>query len=207
MFLPMPSFPKPTSNASKSSDEASGAAWVTAYQEARLDVPSDTPIHATSLSVLARIVERVVQIEGPIHREEIATRVASLWGLQRTGPRIAEAITRAIEKGIRSGALRAELDFVAHSQQTAVPVRCRSAVAAANVKKPEMIPPSELRQAILHLVTEQLGVRRGEIPLMVARALGFKATSAKLKDGIEKSVDTMIEDNTIVLRDEKLFLP
>jgi hypothetical protein len=181
--------------------------WAIPYEESREEVPDGTPIHETSPSILVGIVTAVVRVEGPIHKEEIARRVTSLWGLQRTGPRIAEAVAKAVDAGIRSGALRAEMDFVTHGQQTVVPVRNRSEVAAANVKKPEMIPPSEVRQAILHLVTEHVGLRREELPLLVGKALGFRAASAKLKDLIEKVLASMLEDGEVASRDQKLFLP
>jgi len=193
-----------------------GAAWVSPYVEAMLVVPSATPIHETSLSVLAGIVADVVEIEGPIHRDEIAKRITALWGLQRTGTRIAESISKAIDSGIRSGVLRADPEFVSHGRQvTAVtdsgrkpsPVRCRSNVTSANLKKPEMIPPSELRQAIERLVAEHVGIQRDQLPLVVAKVLGFKATSAKRKDVIEKVLARMLEENTVILRDEKLFVP
>jgi hypothetical protein len=54
-------------------------------------------------------------------------------------------------------------------------------------------------------VAEHVGLWREEIHLMVARAIGFKAASAKLKDVIEKAVVHTIDENKIVLRDEKLF--
>lgn len=185
--------------------EASGT-WAIPYVEATLEVPSGTPIHETSVSVLECIVAGVVEIEGPIHREEVARRVTSLWGQQRTGARIAEAISRAVEAGIRSGLLRSDEDFVVHSNQTAVPIRNRVGVTAASLKRPEMIPPSEVRQTILHLAKEHVGVGRDELPLMVAKALGFKATGAKLKETIEGVLQRVVEDNVLDLRDERLYL-
>ncbi len=183
------------------------AAWVSPYLEAAFPVPSATPIHETSPSVLADVVARVVEIEGPIHREEIAKRITTLWGQSRTGGRIAESISRAIESGVRSGVLLADPAFVTHGQQANVAVRSRSNVTSSNLKKPEMIPPAELRQAILCLVAEQVGLRRDEIPLKVARAIGFKTTGAKLKDLIEKALTNLINESLIVVRDQKLFLP
>ena len=103
--------------------------------EAALEVPTGTPIHETSLSVLPEIVVGVVEVEGPIHREEIARRVTSLWGLQRTGARIAEAISKAVEAGIVRELLRADLDFVTHTHQTTVPVRNRSDVNSASLEE------------------------------------------------------------------------
>jgi very-short-patch-repair endonuclease len=170
-----------------------GAAWVSPYVEAVLEVPNATPIHETSVSVLAGIVSRVVEIEGPIHREEIARRITSLWGQARAGARIAEAISRAIESGIRSGVLRSDPEFVSLSRQETVPVRCRSGVSSANLKKPEMIPPGELCRAIQCLVAEHVDLRRDELPPMVARVLGFKAIGAKLKELIEKILASMLQ--------------
>ena len=182
-----------------------GFSWAIPYEESKHEVPDSTPIPETSLPVLEGVVTSVVRVEGPIHKDEVARRITSLWGLQRTGARIAEAISDAVAAGVRSGNLRIESDFVSHGQQATVPVRNRSAVAAANLKKPEMIPPSEVRQAILCLVTEQVGLRREELPSLVGKALGFKATSAKLKELVERVLAPMLESNEVVSRDEKLF--
>ncbi len=153
-----------------------------------------------------RIVTAVVRVEGPIHKEEIARRITSLWGLQRTGPRIAEAVARCDRGGASLGSPECRFGLHAPSGQPIVPVRDRSEVAAANLKKPEMIPPAEIRQAILHLVADHVGLRRDELPPMVVRALGFKATSPKLKDLIEKVLATMLEAGDVAARDQKLFV-
>ncbi len=150
---------------------------------------------------------RVVELESPVHRDEVARRVTSVWGLQRTGARIAEAISKAADAGVQMGLLRANSDFLTHSHQTTVPVRRRTDVNSATLKKPEMIPPSEVRQTIFCLAVENVGARRDEISSMVAKALGFGATGTKLKHAIESELQRMVEESLIVLRDEKFFLP
>lgn len=182
------------------------AAWAPPYVEALLEAPSGTPIHETSPFVLAQIVASVVEFEGPIHRDEIARRITSLWGLSRTGGRISDSVSEAIESGLRSGVLLADSAFITHQQQTTVPVRCRSEVNSPNLRKPEMIPPAELRQAIQHLAAEHVGLHRHEVPALVGKALGFKATSAKLKGLIEEALSRLLDDDMLALRDEKLFL-
>jgi very-short-patch-repair endonuclease len=180
--------------------------WVVPYVEATLDVPSTNPIPETSVSVLADIVAGIVQVEGPIHRDEVARRITLLWGLERTGARIAESIAGAIDGGVRSGILRADTGFVSHSQQTTVPVRNRANVVSTNLKKPEMIPHAEVRQAVLHVVREHVGIGRNEIPALVARAFGFRVTSAKLRERIERVVAQIVAEDLLTLREEKLFL-
>jgi very-short-patch-repair endonuclease len=186
--------------------ESASVAWIVPYVEANLDVPRGTPIHESKLSELTRIVVGVVAVEGPIHSDEVARRVTSLWGLQRTGARIAEAISRALQSAIDQGLVQAQSEFFTHKDQITIPVRRRTDANSASLKKPEMISPSEMRQTMLHLMAENVGVRRDEIPLMVAKALGFGATGAKLKHAIESELERMLKESLLVFRDEKLFL-
>jgi very-short-patch-repair endonuclease len=181
------------------------APWVVPYVEAQFEVPRATAIHETPLTELAKIVVRVVETEGPIHRDEIARRITCLWGLQRTGVRIVETIGRAIDSGLPAGILKVHAGFVSRAGLAEVPVRDRSQVASANLKKPEMIAPIEIRQAILHLVADHVGLRHEEATVLVARALGFKATSPKLRDVIEKTLRGMTQQGAVALRDGKLF--
>ena len=110
--------------------------------------------------VLAEIVARVVEIEGPIHRDEVARRITVLWGLQRTGARIADATSAAIDAAARSGKVRYDADFLSHYGMGAVPVRCRDGVKSAGLRRPEMLPPAEVREAVLRLAAGHIGLGR-----------------------------------------------
>jgi very-short-patch-repair endonuclease len=182
-------------------------AWVLPYQEASFDVPSGTAIPDTSLTTLTKIVTRIVTIEGPIHREEITRRVTSLWGQQRAGNRIIGSVSSAIGLAIRKGILQSEGEFVSDAQRTEITVRSRSEVTASNLRKPEMLPPAEIAAAIRRLLTDHIGLHRQEIPGMVARLLGFKTTTAKLKDAIDAVVARLIEQGQASARDDKVFPP
>jgi hypothetical protein len=69
-----------------------------------------------------------------------------------------------------------------------------------------MIPPSEVHQAIIYFVKEQIGLRREELPVMVSSGFGFKATSPKVKELIDQTLTSMHEAGDVVSRDDKLFL-
>jgi hypothetical protein len=102
---------------------------------------------------------------------------------------------------------RDELDFITHSQQSIVPVRDRSEVSASNLKKTEMNPPSEVRQAIIYFIKEQVGLlRREELPVVVSRVLSFESTSPKVEELVEKTLLSMHEAGDVVSRDDRLFL-
>jgi hypothetical protein len=185
-----------------------GAEWVTPYQEAAFNVPRETAIHDTRQPILREIAARIVEIEGPIHREEVARRVTSLWGLSRTGSRIVETINQAIDASLHIKTLRADGPFLMHARQEAKPqVRSRSGVGSLSLKKPEMIAPAEITHAITLLVNDNLGLRRDDLPTMIARLFGFKATSAKFKEVVEDALPRAQNENLVILRDEKLYPP
>jgi hypothetical protein len=50
--------------------------------------------------------------------------------------------------------------------------------------------------------TKHVGVRRDEVPLMVARVLGFKAAGVRLKDAVEKALARVLAEDAVLLRDE-----
>jgi very-short-patch-repair endonuclease len=179
--------------------------WLVPYAEADFGVPSETAIHETSRSVLCDIVARVVTIEGPVHRDEIARRITSLWGQQRTGGRIVEAVGKAIETAVGTGVLSDESGFISHSENATIHVRSRLHVSSLPLRRPEMLPPAEIRAAIRHLANEQVGVHVDEMPMIVGRVLGFKATSAKLKEVISRALGESVDNGSVLLRDSKVF--
>jgi very-short-patch-repair endonuclease len=185
--------------------DAETVPWAIPYVEADFEVPNATAIHEAPLTELVRIVARVVEIEAPIHRDEIARRITTLWGLQRTTGRIVQTIARAIDSGFKASLLKIHGDFLARAGQAQVQVRDRSEVTSANLRKPEMIPPAEIRQSILHLVVDHVGLGREESTIMVARTLGFRATSSKLREQVEKTLQGMIQQGAVEVRDDKLF--
>ena len=51
------------------------------------------------------MIAEIVDVEGPIHQDEVVVRVRSVWGLQRTGTRIQEHVAKAIRiaRSLRRG--------------------------------------------------------------------------------------------------------
>jgi hypothetical protein len=67
-------------------------------------------------------------------------------------------------------------------------------------------PPAEIA-AVRGLLTDHIGLHRQEIPGMVVKLLGFKATSPKLKDAIDAAVSRLIEQGQATGRDGKVDPP
>ncbi len=166
------------------------------YGEARFDVPSKLEPHELYTKDMAAIVLRIVEHEGPIHEEEIVTRVRMLWAKGRAGSRIHDAVARAIHSLVVSKVCVRE-DECLTLPGSAVRVRNRANVMSPTLRKPEHLPPSEIRCAILSILDASHGAARTEIPVAVARLLGFQSTSAQLKAVTESQIGNLVRAEKI----------
>ncbi len=141
-------------------------------------------IHEAPTGELADIVAEVVRIEGPIHAAEIARRVTSLCGRPKTGPRIQEAVSSAIEQAARVGRIQSDEDFFTAPGQARRIVRDRSNVSSASLTLPEMLPPAEIRAGIVSVLQSQGELGCDDLVREVSRAFGIRDTSAALRERI-----------------------
>lgn len=148
------------------------------YVEARFTVPIHTQIHELETSQLAKIVTKVVEIEQPIHEDEVIQRVRTLWGLSRTGVRISDAVARAIASVVRSGELQREDGNFLIASRGATEIRDRSNVESKTLRTPQMLPPSEIRLAVAKLTEISHGVAAEEVAPVVCRWMGFQKASS-----------------------------
>lgn len=166
------------------------------YVEARFAVPKNREPHELSARELEAILLRIVQLEGPLHEDELAVRVRELWGLGRTGARIQDAVAKAARALLIAGKCVREQGFLSLPGAPVV-VRNREQVQSANLRKPDLLPPAEIRAAILALIDAHHGAGGREIPAAVARLLGFKATSANLREVIAAQLKKLRQQGVI----------
>jgi hypothetical protein len=169
--------------------EATEALTVT-YVEARFDVPRATQPHELTAQQMADVLFRIVQVESPVHEDELTARVRDLWGLGRAGSRIQDIVARGIRALLVSGRCQRE-DACLFLPEAPVRVRNREVVRSASLRKVDLLPPQELCVAIEAVVGAHYGARPPEIAVAVSRLLGFKAMSTGLRETIERQVQTL----------------
>ncbi|MEX2315780.1 MAG: DUF3320 domain-containing protein [Pirellulales bacterium] len=167
------------------------------YIVAEFPVDTTREIFALSAAELAVVVARIVEVEGPIHVDEIARRITRLWGLSRTGSRIVSAVTAAANKLIRDQTLRVDEDFLSIPSQQVVPIRDRSSASVPTVRKPEMIPPTEIGASISRLVSDYFGIGREQTVKEAANLLGIAKLHTPLRERIEYEIDRMISQGSL----------
>jgi hypothetical protein len=163
-------------------------------------------IHEVGTVTLVPHVVRIVTIEEPIHGDEIARRLTTLTGKQRTGSRITSAIEQAIGEAVRHRKLFVEDGFYTTKPNLTPVIRDRTN-APATVRKPEFLPPSEIRAAIEACVERNFRVDFDTLVRWVARTLGFGSTSQRLAGIVSGQIDLLARGGHIQCTDGTIRRP
>ncbi|UWU76606.1 DUF3320 domain-containing protein [Bradyrhizobium huanghuaihaiense] len=176
---------------------ATEKADIPSYEEAKFSVNRQREPHETPLLEMTKYVVRVVSVEGPIHEAEIVVRIRSLWGLARAGSRIRDAVLAALKAAKRKGELVGGPFYSLPDQQ--IVVRDRGETGSNTLRKPEYLPPAEVKLAITQVVAENFGAAQDELVQAVARLFGFGSTSAQLREVVEGAVAELLDSGQLRL--------
>ena len=145
------------------------------YVKAELTVTSKSEPHEAPISVLSRLVSEIVEIEGPLHVEEVARRICTAFGKSRAGSRIQAATEQAIAHAVRQGTELCKSDgfvFTLQQQQNP-PIRDRSGMDGTQLKA-EFLPPIEIAAAAKLILQESGEMRKDDHVRSVANLLGYQ---------------------------------
>lgn len=172
------------------------------YIEATLTRPAHLicELHDAPTGALSALAEEVVAAEGPVHRDEIVSRIREAWGLKKAGARIQAAIALALTVSARQHRILEDGNFYARPGATCR-VRDRSAARSLTLKRPENLPPEEISTALLACVSRNFGATEDQAIQAVSRALGFKATSAQLREVIAAVLRLNLEAGVLQRRE------
>jgi very-short-patch-repair endonuclease len=181
------------------------AATAPFYQQADFPIPDEPALHDLPRAELADHLCRIIAVEGPIHRREVARRLVQLSKLRRTGARIQQRVDDTLRWLISANRLRLEdQHFLSPPHPFEATVRDRSQVASATLRQIEMLPPTEIRQAVQRLVNDQIAIAPEEVITETARTLGYRSTSEGLRELIQSQIDQLLASGRIELRDDRL---
>jgi hypothetical protein len=154
------------------------------------------------------MLSQIVEIEGPIHKDVAARRLAKAWGLDRVGERMMNAVKSAWRSLSREGLLRIQGKFLwppAASFQ--IVVRQPSVNDEQSRRSIEEIPPEELAQAMKNLVRDSLSIEREKLLQFVARIFGFERAGNHIQKTLGDTFDELVEAGQLVVIEERVSLP
>ena len=105
---------------------------------------------------MSDVLFHVVQIEGPIHEDELVARVRDLWGLGRAGSRIQDCVARGVRSLLVTQRCQRE-DECLFIPGASIPIRNRETVRSSGLRKPVLLPPQEVRAAIEKVASAIMG--------------------------------------------------
>jgi len=174
-----------------------------AYVEANFPVTRDIEPHNAPPGRMTDYVEKIVQVEGPIHIDEITARIRILWGLGRAGSRIRAAVQSAVKRAVQRGTIMGGPFYVGQVQTVAT--RDRSIVNSATLRRPDMLPPVEIEHAMLEIVIANYGAGREDLIQATSRAFGFAATSSQLRGVLMAAVDGLLASGKLLQQGDLLI--
>lgn len=158
------------------------------YRLTECAVPRGIEPHLATIGQMAQVTKTIVETEGPIHQDEVARRVTSLFGKSRTGSQISAASLNSLHSLKKSSALVEDGGFwMTPSQLADPPVRDRSS-APVSLQRADMLSPREIRAAAKIARQENGSLSDDEMAVAVTRLLGFKRTGSELKVAIAESL-------------------
>jgi REase_MTES_1575/Protein of unknown function (DUF3320)/AAA domain len=152
------------------------------YQRAKVRASRTHEPHEVHPSVLAELVEKIVDAEGPIHQDEVSRRVAEAFGKERAGARISSISVKALRRAKQhSDHLRDQDEFwFTLAQQKSPPVRNRSEEQGPTLKA-ENISLMEIGAAISIAREDNAGGSDDELVRSAAQLLGFRRVGPELR--------------------------
>ena len=177
------------------------SAKMPAYVRASLPVRSAVEPHEADRKLLAQLATRIIQIEGPIHIEDIARRIAASFGRERAGSRISSATQEALKLAERlsSDTLNQESFWLTRGQLESPPVRDRSADEGAP-SKASNISILELKAALRLAREDNAGGDPAELIRTAARLLGFRRVGPELQARLRQALEQMDASDCVLSR-------
>ena len=162
-----------------------------------LGISTRGDLHETSIPNLATAVLRVVEVEGPIHIDEVIRRIRILWGLGRAGERIRKAIQQATEMAEQNRKIVRRGDFLWIPEDQTMVARTRSGDPPARI---ELICDEEIGQAVQNVLAAQHATLPPDLVVAASRLLGFQVTHEGTAKRISIVIDSLLQSGALLQR-------
>ncbi len=173
------------------------------YRQAEIGVPLDLN-NADPAEIATRLVA-IVQVEGPVHRDEAERRLSEMAGVKRLSPRLRETLNEAAKLALADATITARGDFLWPIGLDFPVVRDRSALPPAS-RRFDLIAPEELDLAVLTVVRDALGMPADAVPTASCRLLGFARVGDEMRARVDETLARLIDDRRLVKLGDDLIL-
>jgi hypothetical protein len=177
------------------------------YEMASLPVTiGNQEIHTYPTHILSSWIEQVVQVESPVHFEEVARRILEAGGVSKLGSRIRESLWMAALSSNANKTLIMKGEFLYSPEQIEIIIRDRKGFAAIS-KKIKYISEEEAFAALTKIVNDAFSISIEDSVSMFANTFGFGRLTADISAEIMEFVNEAIRKKLILKDKDILKLP
>ena len=167
------------------------------YVEAKdIGLSSSDDLYKKPISEVAKSINNIVDIEGPIHIKEVVKRVKDSCNIKRAGSNLKKTVNKAIGEAENSGDIIRIGDFLYDASNNNVLIRRR------NKPNIDLISDEEISKNIELVLLHKNNVTTKQIAKETSRNFGFKSTSKKTADRINSVLDLMIANNKVKITND-----
>jgi hypothetical protein len=146
----------------------------------------------------SRLLEELIQNEGPVHFDYAVKRLVSAWGLKRKNANIVHAVREAFnillvdEKVVEKG------NFLWPPELQDAPARVPVSGVPESKRKVEHIPPEEIENAMKAVAQYALGISAESLIAETAKVFGFNHSGEKSRKRFSDIYKRMLWEKKLV---------
>ena len=169
-------------------------------QANEIGISSQDDLYKMPAGEVAKSVNYIVDVEGPIHVNEVVKRVKDSCGIKRAGSNLKKTVNAAIGEAENSGSIIRIGDFLYDASDNNVLIRKRD---KPNI---DLISDEEISKNIELVLLYNQNLNTKQVAKETSRNFGFKSTSKKTADRINGVLDLMIANNKVKITDDMVEL-
>lgn len=158
-------------------------------------LPVGCPLHELAPREISRAVVQIINVESPVHIEEVVQRIRTLCGFSRAGQRMQDAIKAGISFAVGGKHLRQQGHFLLAKEDQ--PVRARRRTSNLDVN---WVCDAEFNEFFRVILRAQYAMPKEELVIQTARYMGFQRTSDEISEKILLALKRAIRAGVVVIR-------
>ena len=149
-----------------------------------------------------RLLDELVQNEGPVHIEYAAERLAAAWGIKQVTPQISHAVKEALSNLLREQKVVLKGSFLWPPTLKETPVRVPVQGIPESKRKAEYIAPEEVESAMQLVARYSLSISQESLVWETAKVFGLNHSAEPTKEVFSEILRRLIRDRKLVLKDD-----
>ncbi len=176
------------------------------YAIARPDLGNlHTPLHEVPPVRIAEWMAQVVEVESPVHLDDVMDRIRGATDVRRFGSRIQQQMRAGARVGQTRGLFRMDdARILWRTDQESIQVRHRGDGAPRDANR---IASEEISEALIQTIRASYGIAPADARTRAIRLLGFKKSGPKIQARFQNILEEMVEAGTILAEGSLLRVP